>query len=205
MCRLVLLVIGTFSLFLSCGKQDEDYIVKTSPDGKYRVEVSVRALKATGTREYDEQVTLQFFKGGQSLYKSESRNSDQFEPSFGATTPSIEWIGDNIIRMGGSPAGQPFHDELIIVNDSDERLTYCDVSYGAFETFFVFDLPARSQTTLQGSPRFNAEGYFNWFLGYGGKSESGKEFHGSLRGRKRESPSEGPLRFEIKITGKDFR
>lgn len=208
MCKCLFLIVATASLLgLSCGRltgQEYD-IDKSSPNGMYRVKVEVRAEEAKGTRDRTEHGKIQFFKGQNMIHAYEWENSDQYEPSFRETKPAIEWIDDSVLRMGEDRSDQPFFDELIVSNNTNEYLKYLSVSYGKNELFWVFDLAPESQIMLHASPRFKPDGSSNWFLGYGGRTQSEKQFEGSIDGRERKSLADGPLKFQITINAKDLR
>lgn len=210
MCKFLFLIIATITVYgLSCARQSGTLYEadKASPNGTYRVKVEVVAEKPKGTRAYTEHGRFQFFKGQEIIETQEWENSDRYEPSFLDTTPVIEWLADNLLRMGQDRSNQLVYDELIVSNNTDEYLKYVDVSYGTFETFFVFDLAPGSRITLQGSSGFKqgVSGVPNSSLGYGGKTQNGREFHGALNGRERKSPADGPLKFQIDINIRDLK
>ena len=202
------LIIMVISLVgLSCGRlTGRDYdIDKASPNGVYRVKVEVRAEKAKGTRDYTEHGKFQFFKGTEVIRTYEWDESDQYEASFREATPVIEWVNNTVLRMGENRSNQPFSDELIVVNNTGEDLKYLDVSYGKYESFWVFDLEPAGQVALQASPGFKPNGTSNYFMGYGGQTKSGKEFAGTMENKQRKSQADGPLKFQIMISTKDLR
>lgn len=205
--RFLFLIGGVVTLFaLSCGdssKQEYD-VDKTSPDGVYRVKIEVRTKPPKGTREYTEHAKFQFLKGQEVIHEYEGEETDKFEPSFHDSYPVIEWVDNNVLRMGKEHLGQPFYDELIVSNNTEEHIKYLDVSYGKNEMFWVFDLAPRSQVTLQASPGLNGT-VFNYSLGYGGATESGREFHDAMESKKRKTIADGPLKFQITITPRDLQ
>jgi hypothetical protein len=177
-------------------------IDKSSPTGVYRVRIESRAKEGKGTSKYTEQVRIQFFKGQEIIRTDTWENSDQYELSFLDTAPVIEWVGDNVLRMGLDRSDQPFFDELIASNNTDEYLKDVGVSYGRYESFQVLDLAPRSQVTLRASPGFKPDGTSNSYLGYGGMTKSGRKFVGTMEGKKRTSSADGPLKFLIMIDSK---
>jgi hypothetical protein len=208
MCRFLSLIIAGVCLFgLSCGRLlgEEGYVIdKTSPNGAYRLKIEVRAEEPKGTRTYTEHGSIQFFKGQETIHVHEWENSDQYEPSFRENMPVSEWIADNIVRLGEDTSSQPFYDELTISNNTGEALKYVTVNYDKYEAFWVFDLGSGSQVKLRASPGFKPNGTSNEFLSYGGVARSGKKFEGRIDVRKRRTPAEGALKFEITINPKDL-
>lgn len=203
-----ILIVATVNFCgLSCGRREgPKYAVdKISPTGGYRVKVEFVRAGPKGTREYAELGKFQFFKGQDIIHTYTWENSDNYEPSTFEPLPVIEWVGDNVLRTGEDASDQPFHDELIVSNNSDENLKYMALSYGRFESFWIFDLAPGNQIRLHASPGFKPDGSSVWFLGYGGETQNGKKFEGTMDGKKRESPSNGPLRFSISINAKDLR
>jgi hypothetical protein len=183
-----------------------DYgIDKTSPSGVYHVRVESRGEKTKGTSKYTEHATVQFFKRQELVYGYVWENSDQYELAFRDTASVIEWVGNNVLRMGESTSDQPFRDEVVVLNNTDESLKYIGVSYGRYESFWVFDLASKSSVVLRASPRFKPDGTFNSYLGYSGVTLSGKKFEGTLEGKKDRFPTQGPLKLQISITLKDLR
>lgn len=186
-------IAGLIFVAVSCGQREYD-IDKTSANGIYRVKIGVRTGPPKGTREYTEHVKLQFFKRHENIYTHEWQESDQYEPSFHDLKPVVEWIDDNVLRLGDDPSDQPFNDEVIVSNNTDEYFNYLSVGYGRQETFWIFDLAPRSKVTLHASPGFAPNGLSaKDFLSYGGMTESGKKFNGVLESKQRQSPSEGPF------------
>jgi hypothetical protein len=180
-------------------------IDSASPNGVYRVKVKSRAEPAKGTSKYTEHVEILFFKREEVIHAYVWENSDQYEPSFRDVAPIIEWVDDNVLRMGEDRSGQPFYDELIVSNDTDEHLKYVNVDYGRYESFDVFDLGPGNQITLRASPRFKPDGTSNSYLGYSGMTQSGRKFGGTMEGKERKSSAEGPLKFSITINSKDLK
>jgi hypothetical protein len=202
------IIVAVISLFgQSCewpSKFNYD-IDKASPNGVYHVKIKSRAGPPKGTSKYTEHVEILFLKGEEVIHAYVWENSDQYELSFRDTAPVIEWIDDNVLRMGLDRSDQPFYDELAVSNATDEYLKYVGVSYGRKESFDVFDLAPRSEVTLRASPGFKPDGTSNSYLGYGGMTQSGRKFVGTMEGKKRISSTEGPLKFSIMINSKDLK
>src|SRR5436190_6833001 len=122
---IILTVIVTGTVGLSCEwLRTKNYNVdKSSPGGLYRVKVDVRVVdEGDLTGHFTDQGTIQFFKGGEIITKREWNYRDNWESTFIDANPSIEWVGDNVLRMGLSNAGQPFTDELIVSNMTKQNL-----------------------------------------------------------------------------------
>jgi hypothetical protein len=208
MYKYIILAIITINLSVaSCGRlSDINYdIDKPSSDGTYRVKVEVRVEGSRTAYNKSERIKFQYFKGQEIIQTYDWNNTDPFEPSFRESMPIIEWIDRNVLLMGQDRSDQPYFDEIIVSNDTEENLKYVDVNYGRFETFWIFDLAPKSQLSLQASPRFKPDGTSNSFLSYGGVTQSGKQFKGNLNGKERKSSAEGPLKFQITINAKDTR
>lgn len=183
-----------------------DYDVdKTSPNGTYRIRVEVRKGPQKGPRDYTELGRYQFYRGHELIYTYNWEEADQYEPTFRELKPSIDWVTDNILRMGDQDSDQPFFDEILLENQTDEILTYVSVGYGKSELFWLFDLKPAAKTFLRARPQFKTDGTSNYFIGYGGMTRSGKEFEGTTEAKQRESAADGPLKFAITISPKDFR
>ena len=179
---------------------------KASPNGVYRVKVKVRVEKeGTLLGGFDEWGKVQFFRGQEVIDSNEWHRRDTFEPTFIEANPVIEWVGDNVLRMGLDSSAQPFLDDLIISNNTGEYLRYANVSYGRYEQFKVFDLAPGSLITLRASPGVTRDGVANHFLGYGGKTQSGKKFAGVIEQSKRKSPADGSLTFQIAVNPQDLK
>jgi hypothetical protein len=207
-CALVFFITATVGF---CGlsrrwQSGQKYEVdKTSPNGVYRVKIELREDKKTGTRDYTERLKVQYFKKQELISANQWENSDQYEPSLREGLQSVEWVADNVLRIGRDRSDQSFNDELIVSNSTDVSLKYAEVDYGRYESFHCFDLPPRSQVTLRASPEFKPDHSSNYFLGYGGKAQNGKQFQGTLEVKQRKSPTDGPLKFQITINAKDLR
>jgi hypothetical protein len=200
-----LLIIVAVALFgLSCKQSwPKDYNVdKTSPNGTYRVKIEIRALEHNGTRDYTDHGRIQFFKGQEVIHIYEWEESDQYEATSRENKPLVEWVADNVLRLGEDISDQPFSDEFIVSNNTDEYVKYMSIGYGKNELFWIFDLEPRKQIVLSASPGFKPDGSSNYFLGYGGTTRSGKEFQGVMDSKQRKSPAEGALKFEVNISVK---
>lgn len=204
--RYLFITISTLASLACARALRDNYDVEiTSPKGTYRVKVEIRAEEPKGTRDHTEHGKIQFFKRQELVDTHEWEQTDQWEPSFRDTTPVIEWIDDSMLRMGDDRSSQPFLDEVLILNNTDEYLKYMDVTYGKYESFKVFDIAPKSQVALRASPHFRPDNTSNSALGYGGMTRSGKEFHDAIYGKEKRTRAEGPLSFHITINTKDLR
>ncbi len=178
---------------------------KVSPNGAYRVKIELREDKKTGTRDRTERLKIQYFRNDKVVFSHQFDNSAQYEPSLRTGLESVEWVASNVLRMGRNHSDQAFNAELVVTNSTNEVLTYFEVNYGRNESFHVFDMAPKSQIILQASPGFKPDGSSNYSLGFGGKTQSGKTFEGTLRSNPRKSPADGPLRFDITLKSSDLR
>jgi hypothetical protein len=202
--RLTFLFIVTISLFTSCSwlatkryKTD-----KTSPNGTYRVKVDVQITdEGDWAGHFTEQGKIQIFKSQETIYHYDWNYRDNWEPTFINTSPSIEWVGDNVLRMGGETSRQLFSDELIILNNTDEPLKHVGVGCGKYEQFQVFDIAPHGQITLHTFPGLNQDVSGDYSLGYDGETQSGKKFEGVLSQKQPNSS----LRLQITVNAKDLK
>jgi hypothetical protein len=203
---LIIVIIGLSGQSCESPSRFNYAIDSASPDGAYLLKIKSRAEPPKGTSKYTEHVEIRFFKGEEVIYSYVWENFDQYEPSFRDTAPIIEWVDNNVLRMGEDRSDEPFFDELIISNNTDEYLKNVGVSYSRYESFDAFDLAPRSQIMLRASPGFKpSSGAPNWSLGYSGMTQGGRNFVGTMEGKKRTSPSDGPLKFLIAINPKDLK
>jgi hypothetical protein len=203
---LFMIVASVLLIADSCGPtQPELNLDKTSPNGIYRVKVSLWQERVRGTLDYRDHLKVQYLKGQEVISTYETEDEDQYESSVRESTQVIEWLSDNVLRMGRDRSDQPFSDELIVSNNTDENFSYFGISYGKYQSFRVFDIRPRSKVTVYASPEFKPDHTSNYSLGYGGQTQSGKTFEGTLARMPRKSPADGPLKFEITIEVKDLR
>ena len=172
-------------------------IERTSPNGKFRVKVDVLVHdEGDFAGHFTEQGSIQVFKGQETIYKTDWNYRDNWEENFLDKHPSIEWVGDNILRMGRNTSGQPFTNELVILNDTDETLKHFGLSCGKFETFDIFEIGPRTQVILRPAPGLNGSVPGEFSAGYGGDTVSGKSFTGALT---KQQPNSS-IRLEIKVS-----
>ena len=203
MCQAILLALILFSVCSqSCSRFDSklDSIDKTSPNGLFRVKIRF----STGNDNL-EKGAFQFFKGQEVVKSYELRQQDQYEPSVSSLVPVVEWVDNNVLRMGAQRLNQTFSDEVTIQNHTDEYFKYVGISYDRYESFDIFDLAPRSQVILHATPRFAPKGTHNNSFGYSGLTQSGKEFGNVVVAPERESSAAGPLKFMVTISKKDLR
>jgi len=206
--RLALVTGAVVFIGVSCVWQSgENYnIDKPSPSGIYRVKIKVWSEKSKDTtRGYTEHAKVEFLKGQEIIESYESKNPYRYEPTFRESFPIVEWVGDSVLRMGQDRSDQPFNDQIVLTNNTGQQIRSLGVSYGRFESFQIFDLASKDQVTLQASPRFKPDNTSNYFVGYGGVTQSGKEFEGVTEGTRRRSRADGPLKFDIVISDKELR
>lgn len=187
----------------SRGAQLEREIDKTSPNGLYRVRITITpgGKQSGGSLE---KAKVQFLKGAEVVDAYELQQQDQWEHTPSSLLSVVEWLDDNVLRLGWERTSEGVKDELIVSNATDENLKYVSISYSRGENFMVFDVAPGSQVTLHANPWFTTKGS-NVSFGYSGKTQSGKKFSNVVEGPERLSPATGPLRFEIKVTAQDLQ
>ena len=177
---------------------------KVSPNGTYRVKVEIRVEDDDSLMGgFNEWGKVQFLKGQEVISTNEWQRKDNFESTFIDANPVIEWVGENILRMGRDPAGQGFSNELIISNDTDESIRQVGVSRGKYEQFEVFDLGPRQQVSVRSYPELNQDVSADYSLGYAGRTQSGRRFEGVLTERK--PTGDEPVRLRINVKAQDLR
>ena len=110
--------------------------------------------------------------------------------------------------MGGRQDPLPFLDEVVIFNDTHENLKYVDVSCGKHEGLNVFDLAPGEKIAMRSSPVpgwTDSSGSMKYAIGYGGTSETGKNFSGVVDGSQRTASGGGSSRFQIVIKLEDLQ
>lgn len=141
---IMFLTVG-LSRYLSSGQQN---VERLSPNGLYRLDLTVDRRSVDGFRGYAEHVRYAFYRRNEIVTTYEFDHSDQLEPSFREMIPVIDWVSDNVFHAGSDPSEQPFMDELVISNNLDQSIKYMSLSYGKSESFWILDLPAKSSITL---------------------------------------------------------
>lgn len=188
----------------SCGTTPRYSVDKASPQGTYRIKIELSPNKGTGVHERREHLKIEYFKGQKNIGTYETDSSDDYEVSLGEGLQVVEWVGENVVRLGRDRSQQPFSDELLISNKTGELINYLDIGYGRFQSFRIFDLPAGQTLSLSASPEFKPDGTSNYFLSYVGNTQSGI-IEGVLKEKQRSSSTDGPLRFQITLDSNSFR
>jgi hypothetical protein len=179
---------------------------KPSPNGTYRVKFDVRVEEEGDLMgHFTEQGKIQFFKGEEVLYAHEWQWKDNWEATSIDKYPVVEWLGENVLRMGLERGKQPFMDEITVSNNSGERFKQLSVTYDGFESFEVLDVAPEDVIKLQASPEFQRSDLSNNDLWYSGTTQSGKEIWGQMGNERRRSPADGQLKFQITISPKDLK
>ena len=157
---------------------------KLSPAGTYRLKVECTVTdEGDFAGHFTDQGKEEVFKGQETIYDNKWNYRDNWESTFIDDNPSIEWIGDNALRMGSIKSQQPFTNELLILNETAEVLKHIGVSFGKSESFEVFDLSPGARVVLQVSPGrdYNSSGDLDLSFGYGGETWSGKALQGAAQ------------------------
>ena len=200
------LSLGVFALCLftlSCGGLGIKNlnVEKLSPKGEYRVKVDAHVEDTDFYGGFYEQAKVEVFKAQEVVYKWEFENKDTWEDNFISTNPVIEWVGDNVLRMGGERPLDSRSDQLLISNKTIESFKHMSVVCGKHESFKIFNVPPNSQFTLSLTPRLCLYGS-KYSLGYGGETLSGKYFSGALQQEK--APETNSMRLEITVDDQDL-
>jgi hypothetical protein len=197
---LTVIVIGAFGLSCDWLRTKNYNIDKSSPGGVYRVKVDVKVVDDGDLAgHFTDQGKIQFLKGQETITTREWNYRDNWESTFIDANPSIEWVGDNVLRMGLSNAGQPFTEELIISNVTKQNLKYLGISCGRNESFEVFDIAPGGQVVLRVSPKLNWDVSGDFSIGYGGQAQNGRSFTGALQ----QKQPEGPVKIQLTVNSKD--
>ena len=197
-------VVGVLScaLSLSCGRTRKYNVDNVSPDGTYRVKVSGK-VKDEGdiAGHFTDQGQLQILKGDEMIIDRSWNYRDNWDPSFIDSNPVIEWIGNNVLRMGTDISRQPFTNELTISNQTGEPLKFIDISVHKNESFTAFDIAPGGSVVVRSSPGFDPSPVNKVSIGYGGATRSGKRLEGSLE----QAQPENSIRIQITIRPEDVK
>lgn len=201
---LLILTISVITLFsLSCEWLSTRHynVDRLSPGGTYRVKVAVKVRDEGGlSGHFTDQGSIQVLKGQETVHEDHWNYRDSWDPSFIDRNPVIEWVGDNILRMGADNSGQPFVNELIVANETSEHVKYFSLSCGKYENFKIFDLTPGSRVVLRPSPGLNPDTSGNISWGYLTLTQSGKNFQGALE----QKQPNNSTKLEIKIRPEDI-
>jgi hypothetical protein len=201
----ILSVVGLAGLLYLLQQGRSFEVDRTSPNGDYRVKLTLREEKGNGSRDYTEIFNAQFFKGQEIVLAYDAENSDRFEPSIRQGLQIIEWVDDNVLTMREFQSNQPFDDIFIITNNTDDNIKYLNISYGNFDSYIIFDMAPKTQLKVRASPAFRRDGSSNDSLGFGGKTQNGKKFEGDLSKLQRKSPADDPYTYEITVNSHDLK
>ena len=179
-------------------------IESLSPSKLYRISLNTDSKISNDGQRASESLGLKFYRDNKLIHSYEWKNSDYYKRFLDDGLPIAEWISDNVVRFGEKTEGQPFLDSVTITNNTNENIEYISISYGKYESVWLFDVAPSKQMSLPLSPRFKPDGSSNSFLGYGGKTVSGRIFEGVLTERERKSVADGPFTFKITLDTKDL-
>src|SRR4030095_8854797 len=153
---------------------------KTSPNGTYMVKVDVTVDSDDDWfGSFDEIGKDQIMKQLEVVDSNEWKRHDTFELTFIQANPVVEWVGNNVLRMGQAQEGQPFLDEVVVSNNTDQLLKMVTVGGSKFEDFSIMDLAPRDRISLQTLPfstLVEADGSTKYSLIYTVNTQDGEKF-----------------------------
>jgi len=177
------------------------HVDKPSPGGVYRVNVDVRVIKEWDLAgHFTERGRLQVSKSQDIIINRKWDYRDNWDPTFMDANPSIEWVDNNVLRLGRNNAGQPFTDELMISNLTTQNVKQLGINCGKYESFEVFDIAPGARVTLNISPALNPDVSGNIKVSYVGQTENGSRLNGLLE----QKQPNGPLKLQIIVSPKDL-
>ena len=184
-------------------------IDKPSPTGAYRVkfESTTEDLDAWG--RFHEWGNIQYLKGAEIIYSNKWDYTDTWEDTVMSTHANATWLGENVLYMGrNAPVADQPMDEITITNTTPEHLNYLDISLAKYSKVSIFDLRPAAEVKVRVPLVMDwrhREGEINWSFGFGGGTQSKREFSGARSDlQKRYSPTE-MANLSLKITEGDFR
>jgi hypothetical protein len=194
---------------LSCDRlHRKNYnLEKTSPNGTYMVEVDVTVDSDDDWfGSFDEIGKIQILKGPEVVDSDEWKRHDTFETTFIEDNPVVEWVQNNVLRMGQAQQGQPFLDEVVVSNNTDQPVKFVSVSCDKRDGFKIIDLAPRGRISLQALPisAWSDNGSPKYSLGYSARTLDGKEYSGVLDVKQTKPRDAGPVVFHIEIGAKDL-
>ena len=193
-------VIAVFALSCEWLSTRHYNVDRLSPNGTYRVKVAVKVRDEGGlSGHFTDQGSVQVLKGQEIVYSNDWNYRDNWESSFIDSFPVIEWVGNNVLRMGHDISKQPFTNELTISNQTAEYLKHIGISVRKNEHFDAFDIPPGNSVTVRSSPGFDPTPVKEVSIGYGGETSSGKRFVGTLQ---QEQP-ENSIKIQITVRAED--
>ena len=99
----------------SCGTGRQYSIDKSSPKRTYRVKIEVTpGNRALPFQRPDQRCKIQYFKGQQEMGGAEGDcRQDEYESSLAEGWQVVEWLADNVVRVGRDRSDQPFSDQVV--------------------------------------------------------------------------------------------
>lgn len=194
--KLLCITVISISIAVSCARvKSQEFIDKTSPNGSHRVKVNV---KPHGPSQRLDEAQFEFFTGNRLVDSWHWKQEDELEFGFKRSLLPIEWISEDVLRVGKIQSSISYFDQVILSNATDEYLDYVSISYNRNEIYWIFALAPGSRTEIHPTPWFTAQGD-EFTFGYSCRSRSGKRFVEVVKRGQRVSSSPGPLKFEIAI------
>jgi hypothetical protein len=195
---------------LSCDRlHRKNYnLEKTSPNGTYMVKVDVTVDSDDDWfGSFDEIGKVQIMKKLEVVDSNEWKRHDTFELTFIQANPVVEWVGNNVLRMGQTQEGQPFLDEVVVSNNTDQLLKMVTVGGSKFEDFSIMDLAPRDRISLQTLPfstLVEADGSTKYSLIYTVNTQDGEKFVRRLDVAPTRPREAGRVVFNVEIGEKDL-
>jgi hypothetical protein len=184
-------------------------IDKPSPTGAYRVKFESTVEDTDRFMGFHEWGSIQYLKGADVVYSRKWDYTDSMEDTVMGMHENITWLGNNVLLMGGHDrTGDKLMDEVTISNTTLEHLNYVDLSLAKYSHLTVFDLPpaekVKVRVPLIGSWRYTA-GEINSSFGFGGQTQSKKEFSGTRRESKKMASPNDAANVLLEITQADIK
>lgn len=195
------------AIAVSCGWVTYDgtksnLLVTESPNKTYKVVLE----KGRGTPDVDstrdDEIVVRFSAAerGTSLVSKELLYSaDSLDRPFEILFPNHLWISESALRFGEDLSrSQVRPDEIKVLNETDQRITYLRINSGKYEMFLLFEINPNTNMTLSTQAQTDTVSDLSWISGTGrfedGKilPEEGKNFY--IRGK-----YSGPAHYAIII------
>lgn len=172
----------------------------TSPGGLYRVRLqgSVDPPNARPGENYVQRVRIDALKRNETfLVDDEFYREDNYEPQFLQAYPLQEWINDSTLRLGRKSSGDPFQDQIVVSNETQDPIEFLRIQYGKYEMFLAFDLAPGDELRLAASPQFfaNPSASIVSYAAY----INGERLDGVVEGSQRNSPTAGSQQILVKV------
>ena len=179
---------------------DNDFKIETkSPQGTYRLIFEGRKEPPNGYFQ-SETVKLKVMKGEEVFFTKEPFFKEgSLDPHFKDLFPILQWFNDSTLRMGEELSEQPFSDELIIHNRTDEKFDVVEIFYGRDERFLLFDFAPDAKVELKAAPQFGGQWGAASHVSYYAHAEGGRTLEGITEGQKRKSPADGAAKYSLEI------